>query len=108
MQIVRTGRYLRDMKRLGANIAEMEAVENAIAADPVAGLVIPGLEGLRKIRFALGHKGKRGGGRAIYYLMVAEDVVIMIFAYSKTQQEDLSSEQRKQALVLLRELRNNE
>ena len=33
-------------------------------------------------------KGKRGGGRAIYVLMVSEDLAIMIMAYTKNEQSD--------------------
>lgn len=65
-----------------------------------------GLEGLRKIRFSLGNKGKSGGGRAIYYLMISDDLVIMIFAYRKSEQADLTADQRKAALLILKELKN--
>jgi hypothetical protein len=104
MQIVRTGLYLRQMKRLGASSTDMGRLEAEIALNPQAGHVIPGLMGLRKIRFALGNKGKRGGGRAVYFLMVSEDVAVMIFAYAKSAQEDLTTEQRKAALALLKEM----
>jgi len=104
MQIVRTGLYLRQMKRLGASSTDMGRLEAEIAVNPQVGDVIPGLMGLRKIRFALGNKGKRGGGRAVYFLMVSDDVAIMIFAYAKSAQEDLTTEQRKAALALLKEM----
>jgi hypothetical protein len=104
MQIVRTGLYLRQMKRLGASSTDMGRLEAEIAVNPQAGDVIPGLMGLRKIRFALGNKGKRGGGRAVYFLMVSDDVAVMIFAYAKSAQEDLTTEQRKAALALLKEM----
>lgn len=104
MQIVRTGLYLRQMKRLGASNTDMGRLEAEIAVNPQAGDVIPGLMGLRKIRFALGNKGKRGGGRAVYFLMVSDDVAVMIFAYAKSAQEDLTMEQRKAALALLKEM----
>jgi len=104
MQIVRTGLYLRQMKRLGASSTDMGRLEAEIALNPQVGDVIPGLMGLRKIRFALGNKGKRGGGRAVYFLMVSEDVAVMIFAYAKSAQEDLTTEQRKAALALLKEM----
>ena len=104
MQIVRTGLYLRQMKRLGASNTDMGRLEAEIALNPQVGDVIPGLMGLRKIRFALGNKGKRGGGRAVYFLMVSDDVAIMIFAYAKSAQEDLTTEQRKAALALLKEM----
>ncbi len=104
MQIVRTSRYVKDMKRLRASASDMARLEAEIAANPQAGDVIPGLSGLRKIRFALGGKGKRGGGRAIYVLRVSDELAILVFAYSKSTQEDLTPEQRKAALALIREM----
>jgi hypothetical protein len=104
VEIVRTRRYLKDLKRLGASDEDMAALEQAIASDPTIGDVIPGLGGLRKVRFGLGRKGKRGGGRAIYFLMVADDAAIMLFAYAKNAQEDLTKEQRKAALAIMKEL----
>jgi hypothetical protein len=71
MKIVQTQRYLKDMKRLGASADDVDKLELEIANSPEAGDVIPGLEGVRKIRFSIGNKGKRGGGRAIYFLMVS-------------------------------------
>jgi hypothetical protein len=49
--------------------------------------VIPDLGGIRKLRFSLGGKGKRGGGRAIYFLMVSEDLAFMLFAYAKSEKK---------------------
>ena len=104
MQIVRTKRYARDLRRLGASNADIARLEQAIANDPLVGDVIPGLAGLRKVRFALSGRGKRGGGRAVYYLIVREDVAIMIFAYAKSDQEDVTPEQKKAARTLIEEL----
>lgn len=90
MKIVRTSRYLRDLKRLRASAEDVARLEQSIASDPTAGDVIPGLGGIRKLRFGLGNRGKRGGGRAIYFLVLADDVAVMIFAYAKNEQEDLT------------------
>lgn len=38
--------------------------------------------------------------------MVADDVAVMLFAYAKNEQEDLSKEQRKAALAMLKEMRD--
>jgi hypothetical protein len=43
------------MKRLAASSTDMGRLEAEIAVNPQAGDVIPGLMGLRKIRFALGN-----------------------------------------------------
>lgn len=104
VKIVRTSRYAKDLKRLGASADEIGVLEEGISTNPLAGDIIVGLHGVRKIRFGLGGKGKRGGGRAIYFVMVARDVVIMIAAYSKSRQSDLTSDQRRQILELVQEL----
>jgi hypothetical protein len=104
MRVVRTRRYQRDLKRLGLRDAEIAALEEAVAGNPLAGSVIPGLGGIRKLRFSLGGKGKRGGGRVIYFLVLADDTVFMLFAYAKAHQTDLSEEQRRLALAIVKEL----
>jgi hypothetical protein len=91
----------------GASNADMAKPEQAAASDPFVGDVIPGLAGLRKGRFAMSGRGKRGGGRAVYYLIVREDVAIMIFADSKSDQEDLTAAQRKAARALIEELNHD-
>jgi hypothetical protein len=82
----------------------MSALEQTIAANPTSGAVIPGLKGLRKLRFMLGGKGKRGGGRAIYFLMIAADTAVMVAAFGKSEQEDLSQTQKKAFLAFMKEV----
>lgn len=108
MRIVQTTRYLRDLKRLGASASEIDRLEQTIANNPEAGAVIPGLGGVRKLRFALGGKGKRGGGRAIYFLMVSEDVAVMLFAYAKSDKEDMTPAEKKVALALMKEITDDQ
>jgi hypothetical protein len=42
VKLVRTGRYLKDLKRLGVTTAEVAKLETQVASDPLAGDVIPG------------------------------------------------------------------
>lgn len=90
MEIFRTKTFNKAVKKLGATENELKAIERQIAADHTAGDVIAGTSGARKIRFAMGGKGKRGGGRAIYVALVAEDTAYMITAYAKADREDLT------------------
>jgi mRNA-degrading endonuclease RelE of RelBE toxin-antitoxin system len=101
---VRTGRYIKDLKRLGVTEAEVAKFEAQVASDPLAGDVIPGLSELRKFRFGFGGRGKRGGGRVVYFLVLSEDVAVMVFAYGKSTQADLTGEQRRSALALIEEM----
>jgi len=95
MQIFRTKPFAKAVKKLGMTEEEVRAVEEEIAADHTAGDVIVGTSGARKIRFAMRGKGKRGGGRAIYVVVVKEDVTYMITAYSKATQDDLTNDDKK-------------
>ena len=61
----------------------------------MAGDVIPGLSGIRKIRFAMGGRGKRGGGRAMYIVIVSADTAYLLLAYAKSDKEDLSEADKK-------------
>ena len=92
------------MKRLGASLGDVDALEQRIAGDPRCGAVIPGLGGIRKLHFSIGGKGKRGGGRAIYFLIIADDLAVMLFAYAKSEKEDLTAAEKKAARALMKEI----
>lgn len=108
MEIVRTRRFSKDLRRIGASEADARRLEEEIANNPLVGDLIVGLRGLRKLRFRVGNRGKSGGGRAIYYALVARETVVLIFAYSKAEQADLTPDQRKAALAMLEELNDGE
>jgi hypothetical protein len=52
----------------------------------------------------MARRGKSGGGRAIYVLVVQADTAYLPLAYSKKDQEDLSNAQRKVLAALVKEL----
>ena len=67
----------------------------ALLFRPEQGAVIPGSGGLRKLRWAVPGRGKRGGIRLIYYWIPAEETFLMLFAYPKNVQDDLTAAQLK-------------
>ena len=62
---------------------------------PAKGPVIQGSGGIRKFRWAISGRGKRGGVRVIYYWAVHRDILFMLLIYSKNEQDDLTPEQLK-------------
>jgi hypothetical protein len=70
--------------------------------NPGAGDVIPGLKGIRKIRFCFGGKGKRGGGRAIYIVIMADDIIYLLMAYAKGEKEDLTQDDKTALLEFIK------
>lgn len=63
-----------------------------------------GLSGVRKLRFAMGNRGKSGGGRVVYLLMLPDDTAILLLAYAKNEKSDLTPADRKVLRALLKEL----
>ena len=61
----------------------------------MAGNVIKGSGGMRKIRWRSAAKGKRGGIRAIYYWYTSEREIYLLLAYGKNEKEDLSAKELK-------------
>ena len=79
---------------------EYRLLQQALVARPDAGRLIRGSGGLRKIRWAAKGRGKRGGVRVIYYWHVPGDRLLMLLAYAKSEQDDLTPRQR----VMLRKI----
>jgi hypothetical protein len=74
---------------------DYRSLQLALTLRPEQGALIPGSGGLRKLRWALRGKGKRGGLRVIYYWDSAEDVIYLIYLYPKNQQANLRPDQLK-------------
>lgn len=71
-------------------------LQSLLVAHPDIGDLIVGSGGLRKVRWKSPNKGKSGGIRIIYYWVVDDHHIRMLFAYPKPDQEDLSKSQLKQ------------
>lgn len=61
-----------------------------IAQNPLAGDVIPGAEGARKVRWVASGRGKRGGARVIYFNIDEREVILLVTVYAKAEQENIS------------------
>ena len=75
-----------------------------LMARPDAGDLIPGSEGLRKVRMPMAGRGKRGGARVIYYWMKDRSRIYLLLACAKNAQANLSSVE----LAILRDLMQEE
>ena len=68
-------RYLSDQ--------EYSELQLTLVTDPDAGIVIPGSGGVRKLRWRLSGRGKRGGYRVIYFVKRTSRVFWMLTMYPK-------------------------
>jgi mRNA-degrading endonuclease RelE of RelBE toxin-antitoxin system len=74
---------------------ELNALQWALMANPESGDLIRGSGGLRKLRWAGSGRGKRGGLRVIYYWHVPGSTILLLLAYPKNEQDDLTPAQLK-------------
>ena len=77
------------------NDDDYKELQESLIANPKQGDIIKGSGGLRKMRWSIDKKGKSGGCRIIYYWVTENDQILMIFAYPKNKQDNLTKEQLK-------------
>jgi mRNA-degrading endonuclease RelE of RelBE toxin-antitoxin system len=92
MEIVETSLFT---KRIGAILKEEEyrTLQSHLVENPDSDVVVPGAGGIRKIRWGMREKGKRGGARVIYYWAVSRDKILMLHAFAKSERVDLTRDQ---------------
>lgn len=94
MVIIETSVFTRLIKELMDDDSYGE-LQEALVQKPDVGDLIPGSGGLRKVRWKIEGKGKRGGSRIIYYWQTTDDQLWMLYGYAKVSKENLTQEQLK-------------
>jgi hypothetical protein len=69
--------YLSDEEYLG--------LQSYLLERPDAGDIVPASGGVRKLRWGVAGKGKRGGLRVIYYWKRQDDEIWMLTVYAKNE-----------------------
>ena len=68
---------------------EYSALQQALLADPELGAIVPGTGGVRKVRWGVSGRGKRGGIRVIYFLRTKQGQIWMLTLYPKNVAENI-------------------
>ena len=102
MELVETATFTRQINALLGD-EEYRAFQTRLAANPQLGAIIKGGGGVRKVRVAIGSRGKSGGARVIYYWVVRRHLIVMLFAYPKNVTADLTPKQVSQLARVVKE-----
>lgn len=103
MLIIETPTFTRMITSL-LNDEDYRILQYILAVNPEAGDIVRGGGGIRKIRFALPGKGKRGGVRVIYYWQKSKDSIFMLITYVKSKKSTLTTEETTVLKQLVKEI----
>ena len=92
-QIFPTNYYKRRCTKAKITKAEQSGINEHLQENPKSGEEIRG--GLRKLRWGVAGRGKRGGARVIYYIVTEPDVIILLNIYKKSEKSDLTAKEIK-------------
>ena len=88
----------------GLDDEDLRELEIYLCLNPSSGDVIPGTGGLRKLRWSLEGKGKRGGLRTLYVDFAYHEKIYLISAFPKNVKTDLNENEKKQIKILIKAL----
>ena len=86
--VIETPTFQKQAQRLWSD-EERLAFIDWIAVNPLAGDVIPGADGARKVRWSRAGSGKSGGARVIYFNLTEQEVVILVAVYAKAERANM-------------------
>lgn len=101
--VVETPEFLAASRKL-FDEHERTLLVSYLAAHPAAGDLMQGTGGLRKVRWALQGRGKRGGARVIYFLHSEHLPLFLLTAYAKNERADLTAADRKAFKQLVKQI----
>jgi hypothetical protein len=85
---------------------ELRALQSFLLVSPDSGDLIRGGAGLRKLRWSVQGRGKRGGARVIYYWHVPGERIYLIHGYAKSEREDLTPQQVRTLAELMKDIKH--
>ena len=91
--VVETPEFVSRVDKL-MTMEDAEKLIAYLARNPTAGDLVPGAGGIRKLRWKLQGRGKRGGARVIYFFHSTDIPLFALTVFAKSERVDLSQEER--------------
>ena len=104
--IVELPEFIRKSEKLMSN-EEHDFLLSYLATNPMAGILIQGTGGVRKLRWAAGNKGKSGSTRIIYFYHNPDIPLFLLTVFSKSEQGNLTKAERNELAGLTKILVQN-
>lgn len=97
LQTMHTVVVFEDFDRIAKELMsedEQRALEDYVSQNPTAGAVVVGTGGVRKLRWSIRRRGKRGGARVITFYP-GRDKVFLLDIYDKAVQSTITPIQKQ-------------
>ena len=91
LTVIETPEFIVSAAAIWTDVERVDFID-WIADHPLAGDVISGAGGLRKIRWTRRGIGKRGGARVIYFTRLAAGELVLLLVYAKSKFDSLRPE----------------
>ena len=101
--IVETHSFQKESQKILGE-SEIDKLKNFLSLNPQSGDIIPGLRGIRKIRWQVKQKGKSGGARIIFFFYNTNMPVFLLDIYRKSEKNDISFKEKKMLNNMIDEL----
>lgn len=92
--VLLTPTFQNDADSAGLTDDEIIQIASIIATDPLAGNLMPGTGGARKMRHSARGKGKSGGYRTIHYFGGNDVPVFLLAIFGKGDKDNLTKAER--------------
>lgn len=98
--------FTKEWDRLQLTNDDLRKLEDLLLQNPQAGDVIPGTGSMRKLRFGIRNKGKRGSARVCYVDFPEKEKIVLFAIFMKNEIEDLEQGEKNQLKEMIRTLEN--
>ena len=102
MRLIRSRNFDRRAERAGLDEDDLSELIRLLVERPQLGPVIPGTGGARKVRVRLPGRGKSGGARVIYAIVLRATALALLDVYAKGSQDNLTLQECKSIAQLIR------
>lgn len=97
--------FTKRWKEIGLGDDELKSLQIMLLKNPYSGQIMEGTGGIRKVRFPLENRGKSGSVRVCYTDFAEYEVIYLITAFEKKEQENLTMEEKNAIKKLVKALK---
>lgn len=97
--------FIKRWKEIGLGDDELKSLQIMLLKNPESGKIMEGTGGIRKVRFPLENRGKSGSVRVCYTDFAEYEVIYLITAFEKKEQENLTMEEKNAIKKLVKALK---